>query len=115
MIDTNKREEIRRQKDKVRRRIRVEVDPDNYQYIPAKKQVDFYDEETLHNVAVYVRVSTDDIRQTTSYELQKKYYEDFVLRHPNWTLVRIYADATVIIGLKQNPTHGRRFSPIFFA
>lgn len=71
MIDTNKREEIRRQKDKVRRRIRVEVDPDNYQYIPAKKQVDFYDEETLHNVAVYVRVSTDDIRQTTSYELQK--------------------------------------------
>ena len=24
-----------------------------------------------------------------------------------------YADATVIIGLKQNPTHGRRFSPIF--
>lgn len=92
MIDTNKREEIRRQKDKVRRRIRVEVDPDNYQYIPAKKQVDFYDEETLHNVAVYVRVSTDDIRQTTSYELQKKYYEDFVLRHPNWTLVRIYAD-----------------------
>ena len=92
MIDTNKREEIRRQKDKVRRRIRVEVDPDNYQYIPAKKQVDFYDEETPHNVAVYVRVSTDDIRQTTSYELQKKYYEDFVLRHPNWTLVRIYAD-----------------------
>lgn len=26
-----------------------------------------------------------------------------------------YADATVIIGLKQNPTHGRRFSPVFFA
>jgi len=27
----------------------------------------------------------------------------------------ISGDATVIIGLKQNPTHGRRFSPIFFA
>ena len=26
-----------------------------------------------------------------------------------------YSDAPVIIGLKQNPTHGRRFSPIFFA
>ena len=24
-----------------------------------------------------------------------------------------YIDATVIIGLKQNPTNGRRFSPIF--
>ena len=33
-----------------------------------------------------------DVRQTTSYELQKKYYEDFVRRHPNWTLVKIYAD-----------------------
>ena len=92
MIDTNKREDVRRQKDRVRRRIRTEVDPENYRYIPAKKQVDFYDEETPHNVAVYVRVSTDDIRQTTSYELQKKYYEDFVLRHSNWTLVKIYAD-----------------------
>ena len=92
MIDTNKREDVRRQKDRVRRRIHTEVDPENYRYIPAKKQVDFYDEETPHNVAVYVRVSTDDIRQTTSYELQKKYYEDFVLRHSNWTLVKIYAD-----------------------
>ena len=26
-----------------------------------------------------------------------------------------FVDATVIIGLKQNPTNGRRFSPIFFA
>ena len=35
---------------------------------------------------------SDDVRQTTSYELQKKYYEEFVTRHPNWTLVNIYAD-----------------------
>jgi len=27
----------------------------------------------------------------------------------------VFEDATVIIGLKQNPTHGRSFSPIFFA
>mgnify|MGYP000933920871 CR=1 FL=1 len=33
----------------------------------------------------------------------------------NWMFVKVYTDATVIIGLKQNPTHGRRFSPIFFA
>lgn len=39
-----------------------------------------------------VRVSTADIHQTTSYELQKKYYEDYVVRHPNWTLEKIYAD-----------------------
>ena len=55
----------------------VSVDPENYEYIPAKKPADYYDTDTLQRVAIYVRVSTDDIRQTTSYELQKKYYEDF--------------------------------------
>lgn len=43
-------------------------------------------------VAVYVRVSTDDPRQTTSFEIQKNYYEDLVQKHENWTLVDIYAD-----------------------
>ena len=41
---------------------------------------------------MYARVSTDNVQQTSSYELQKKYYEDFVVHHPNWTLVKIYAD-----------------------
>lgn len=72
--------------------MRAEIDPDNYEYIPAKKPIDYYDNEIPQRVAIYVRVSTDDVRQTTSYELQKKYYEDFVRRHPNWTLVKIYAD-----------------------
>ena len=31
----------------------------------------------------------------------------------NWSFVKVYTDATDIIGLKQNPTNGRRFSPIF--
>ena len=92
MIDTDKRQEKQIEKEKVRRRMRVEIDPDNYEYIPAKKPIDYYDNEIPQRVAIYVRVSTDDIRQTTSYELQKKYYEDFVSRHPNWTLVKIYAD-----------------------
>ena len=43
-------------------------------------------------MAVYARVSTGNVEQTSSYELQKKYYEDYVRRHPNWTLARIYAD-----------------------
>lgn len=80
--------------------------------IPGKKAADFYD-DVERRVAVYVRVSTDNLQQTSSYELQKNYYEEKVSKNPNWTLVGIYADATVIIGLKQNPTIGRRFSPIF--
>lgn len=43
-------------------------------------------------VGVYARVSTDDPRQTSSYELQKNHYEDVVSRNPNWELVKIYAD-----------------------
>ncbi|MDD4291093.1 MAG: recombinase family protein [Clostridia bacterium] len=93
MIDTEKREIKQKEKEKTRRRMRVEIDPENYEYTPAsKKQADYYDDDVNQRVAIYVRVSTDDVRQTTSFELQKKYYEDFVVRHPNWTLVKIYAD-----------------------
>lgn len=113
MLDTENKRRKEQQKQKVKKRYNVTIDPENYLFIPAKKQTDYYDNDVNQRVAIYVRVSTDDVRQTTSYELQKKYYEEFVTRHPNWTLVKIYADATVIIGLKQNPTNGRRFSPIF--
>lgn len=92
MIDNEKRLQRLREKERTRRRMRVEVDKDNYEYYPAKKAADYYDDDVHQRVAIYVRVSTDDVRQTTSFELQKKYYEDFVIRHPNWTLVEIYAD-----------------------
>ena len=92
MIDNSKRAEREREKERTRKRMRVEIDEDNYEFIPAKKQTDYYDNDVHQRVAIYVRVSTDDIRQTTSYELQKRYYEDFVEKHPNWTLVKIYAD-----------------------
>ena len=40
MIDDEKRQERKRQKEKVRRRMRVEIDPNNYEFIPAKKPID---------------------------------------------------------------------------
>ena len=92
MIDQSKKQKFAEQKEQVRRRINTKVDPDNYEFIPAKKQIDYYDNDAPQRVAVYARVSTGNVQQTTSYELQKKYYEDFVVHHPNWTLVRIYAD-----------------------
>lgn len=92
MIDTNKRLEKEQAKARQRKRIHVEIDPDNYEYIPEVKVADYYDNDVPMRVAIYVRVSTDDVRQTTSFELQKRYYEDFVTKHPNWTLVKIYAD-----------------------
>ena len=92
MIDVRKRQQKQQSIEKQRRRMNVKVDPENYEYIPEKKQMDYYDNDIHQRIGIYVRVSTDDVKQTTSYELQKKYYEDFVIKHPNWTLVDIYAD-----------------------
>ena len=92
MIDKSTRKQLAERKERVRRRINTKVDPENYEFIPAKKPIDYYDNDIRQRVAVYARVSTDNVQQTSSYELQKKYYEDFVVHHPNWTLVKIYAD-----------------------
>lgn len=91
-IENEARINKEKQKERIRKRYGVRIDPDNYRFIPARKVPDFYDETIHQDVGIYVRVSTDDVRQTTSYELQKKYYEEYVNRHPNWTLVHIYAD-----------------------
>ncbi len=67
-------------------------------------------------VAAYARVSTNSEEQLTSYEAQVKHYTEHIKSKEhtdNWQFVDVYTDATVIIGLKQNPTIGRRFSPIF--
>ncbi len=92
MIDYEKKRQRAEQREYTRRRMHVNIDPENYEYEPAEDEVDFYDVGISHNVAIYVRVSTDDPRQTTSFELQKKYYDDLVAKHENWNLVEIYAD-----------------------
>jgi len=74
-------------------------------------------ESTIHKIrcAAYCRVSSSSEDQLHSYAAQVKFYSTKFNGSDTEELVDIYADATVIIGLKQNPTHGRRFSPIFFA
>lgn len=82
MIDKATRNRLAERKERVRRRINTKVDPENYEFIPAKKPIDYYDNDIPQRVAVYARVSTDNVQQTSSYELQKKYYEDFVPASP---------------------------------
>lgn len=43
-------------------------------------------------VAAYCRVSTDDEDQLSSYETQKLYYTDTIMKNPEWSFVDIYAD-----------------------
>ena len=69
--------------------------------------------ENILRVAAYARVSTDKEDQTNSLLSQRSYFADYITHHEGWKLSEVYYDATDIIGLKQNPTNGRRFSPIF--
>lgn len=78
-------------KRKIRERYKG-VDESVLDVIPAIPQEDFYSGTKEKRVAVYARVSTDDPRQTSSYELQKNHYTDLVGRRPDWKLVDIYAD-----------------------
>ncbi len=71
---------------------------------------------TIYNTALYMRLSRDDELQgeSGSIQTQRMMLRQYAAEH-SLNVIDEYIDATVIIGLKQNPTHGRRFSPIFFA
>ena len=78
-------------KDKVRKRYQM-ASTEGLEVIPAKPKVDFYEDTRIMRVAIYVRVSTDRAAQTSSLEMQQKYYNDMIARHPSWTLVETYVD-----------------------
>lgn len=65
--------------------------------------------------ALYCRLSQEDELKGDSNSIQnqrailEKYAKDNGFEN-----IEVFVDATVIIGLKQNPTNGRRFSPIFY-
>ena len=79
------------QKEKIRQRYKG-ISENELDVIPALPQENFYEDQHEKRVAVYARVSTDDPRQTSSYELQKNHYQDVVSRHAGWKLIDIYAD-----------------------
>ena len=79
-------------KEKTRKRIWTAIDPDRYKYTPAKNHDNYPKTDEYQRVGIYARVSTLNPEQTSSYELQQKYYEELVSRYPKWELVKIYAD-----------------------
>ena len=64
--------------------------------------------------ALYCRLSQDDGRdgESNSISNQKDILSKYA-KENGYLYPQFFVDATVIIGLKQNPTNGRRFSPIF--
>lgn len=80
------------QRERVRDRVRNAHVTEGYQYFPAKEYPSHVGWDDYLRVGIYTRVSTLDPSQTSSLELQQKYYNELVSRHPHWTLVKIYAD-----------------------
>lgn len=64
--------------------------------------------------ALYCRLSQDDNLEGESNSIsnQKEILMTYAKKN-GYLHPQFFVDATVIIGLKQNPTYGRRFSPIF--
>lgn len=78
-------------KQKIRERYKG-VDKSELEFIPAKRKERLFEDTSLKRVCAYCRVSTDDAKQTSSYELQKNHYEEMIQEHVGWELVGIYAD-----------------------
>ncbi len=64
---------------------------DKVQFIHARPTPRVQD-ESLKKVAVYARVSTKSLDQTSSIENQTRYYKEKIEKNPNWELVKIYSD-----------------------
>lgn len=84
-------------RDEERERIRQKIQNNtvsgtDVEVIPAVDNKSIYDESRPRRVCAYCRVSTDDPAQTTSYELQKKFYEEMINNTPGWKFAGIYAD-----------------------
>lgn len=91
MTENEKRLSAEERKQKIRERYKG-VDKDELEVIPAREIVSLKEDTSYKRVAAYCRVSTDDPNQTSSYELQKNHYEEYIEEHPGWELVGIYAD-----------------------
>ena len=78
-------------KQKIRNRYKG-VDPSELEVIPAIATDEIALEQRKLKVAGYVRVSTENDEQTSSYELQVNDFTDRIQSNPNWEFVGIYSD-----------------------
>ena len=78
-------------KQKIRDRYKG-IDPSELEVIPAKPVDEVALSERRLKVAAYVRVSTENDEQTSSYELQVNDFTERIKANPNWEFVGVYAD-----------------------
>ena len=68
------------------------VDPSLLEVIPATAPETLAVEDRVLNVAAYIRVSTENDEQTSSFELQQNDFTERIQANPKWNFVGIYAD-----------------------
>ena len=68
------------------------VDPSLLEVIPATAPETMAVEDRTLNVAAYIRVSTDNDEQTSSFELQQNDFTERIQANPKWNFVGIYSD-----------------------
>ena len=68
------------------------VDPSLLEVIPATAPETMAVEDRILNVAAYIRVSTDNDEQTSSFELQQNDFTERIQANPKWNFVGIYSD-----------------------
>ena len=78
-------------KQKIRTRYKG-VDPSELEVIPAIATDELALEQRTLKVAAYVRVSTENDEQTSSFELQVNDFTERINANPNWEFAGIYSD-----------------------
>ena len=68
------------------------VDPSLLEVIPATAPETMAVEDRTLNVAAYIRVSTDNDEQTSSFKLQQNDFTERIQANPKWNFVGIYSD-----------------------
>ena len=91
MIEAEKQMTATDRKEKIRSRYKG-IDPSELEVIPAKPVDEVSLSERPLKVAAYVRVSTENDEQTSSYELQINDFTERIKANPNWEFVGIYSD-----------------------
>ena len=70
-------------------------DMSNITVIPAEPEINPFDKKVRKRVAVYCRVSTDNLSQTPSFLTQQRYYLEYVRQHSDLQLIAMYKDEGV--------------------
>lgn len=94
MSESEKQISAQERKQRIRDRYKG-IDTLEIEVIPAKAAESLEDTSVIRRVAAYVRVSTDNDEQTSSYELQKNYYTEYINAQPGWEFAGIFDDEEI--------------------